>query len=177
VKITRQGLACWALVLFVSGCASPSSSQRLADGSSPPGSTPTGPACASPSGGQRLTDRQALEAAWAALEPNTSSHDQANWQATALKLVEGQAVAGQFEGGSTYGCPGPTPAPNQPIGAACRYWYVVLQPVPVTPRPALGTPAPTAPPLVPEPFARKAELLVEATDGSVVARKLWCVVY
>ena len=120
-----------------------------------------------------LTEQEALDAAWNALEPNTASHDQSNWHATA-ELVDGQGVAGRFESEPAPGCLGPTPSPNKQFSSG-KYWYVILEPVPVTPRP--GTPSPTAPPLIPEPFTRQAQFLLDATEGTVVARKLSCVIY
>ena len=143
-------LACVAITLFISGCAS--------------------------SDENYLTEQQALDAAWKALEPNTSSHNQANWQAVTIRLVDGHEVAGQFEGEPAPGCVGTTPPPNKQISAG-KHWHVVMQPTPATPRPFPDTPSPTAPPLIPEPFTREARFLLDARDGTVVARKLLCVIY
>jgi hypothetical protein len=111
------------------------------------------------------------------LEPNTASHDQANWQVETVELVKGEQVADQFEGQPAPGCLGAQPPANQPINPTDRYWYVVLRPAPVTPRPWVGTPSPTAPPLIPEPFTREAQFLLDAGQGGVVARRLLCVIY
>jgi len=151
--MSRLVLTCVAITLFISGCISPSSDEKY------------------------LTKQQALDAAWKALEPNTTSHDQANWQATTVELVDSQEVAGQFEGEAAPGCLGPTPPPNRQISTSGRYWYVVLQPTSATPVPHPGTPSPTAPPVIPEPFTRQAQFLLDATEGTVVARKLSCVIY
>ena len=149
----RLVLACLTLALFVSGCISLSSDEKF------------------------LTEQQALDAAWQALEPYTSSHDQANWQTVAVRLVEGQEVASQFEGQPAPGCIGPTPPSNKQISTSSTYWYVVLRPAPATPLPKPGTPSPTAPPLIPEPFVSQALFLLDTTEGTVVARKLSCVIY
>lgn len=141
------------LALLLSGCTNPASDQKA------------------------LTQEQVEDAAWGALEPNTSSHDRANWQTETLELVEGQHVADRFEGESAPGCMGPKPPPNQPVSPSATYWHVVMRPVPVTPQPWGGTPAPTAPPLIPEPFTREAQFLLDADQGTVVARKLMCVIY
>ncbi len=124
-----------------------------------------------------LTEQQAIIAAWEALEPNTTSHDQANWQASAVRLVAGQEVSSHFDGEPAPGCLGPTPPPNGQISASRKYWYVSLQPAPATPRPWLGTPSPTAPPPIPEPFTRRAQFLLDVSNGTVVARQLACVIY
>jgi hypothetical protein len=124
-----------------------------------------------------LTEEQARNLAWQALDPNTSSHDPANWELIDLRQVAGGEVAGEFEGRATYGCPGPTPGPNGPIDAAATYWLVQFQKRPATP-PAGATPlSPTAPPNVPEPFIYQAFFLIDPDSGQVVARRLLCVIY
>jgi hypothetical protein len=90
--------------------------------------------------------------ACAALEPNTSSHDPANWELVEARQVAGQDVAAEFDDDRPgYGCPGPTPQPDVP------------------------TLSPTAPPLVPEPPIYQAFFRVDA-EGQIVARKLFCVI-
>jgi hypothetical protein len=127
-------------------------------------------------GGQALGRQQAQDAGWRALEPNTSSHDRANWQVVEVRQVRGQEVAYEFAGEPVSGCwSGPTPVPNGEIQPGDDYWYVAMSPRAATPLPA-PTLSPTAPPFVPEPFMYKALFLLDG-DGQVVARKLYCVIY
>lgn len=124
-----------------------------------------------------LSEDEVRALAWQALEPNTSSHDLANWDVLEVRRVTGQEVAGQFEGRPAYGCPGPTPVPNAAIAASETYWYLQFQKRPATP-PAGATPlSPTAPPNVPEPFLYQARFLLDLDSGQVVARMLLCVIY
>jgi len=113
--------------------------------------------------------------AWAALEPNSASHDRANWAVVEARQVLGKSVAEQFEGWVFYGnCGGPEPPPNRQIEPWKQYWYVVMEPQPATPGgPSLS---PTAPPLVPEPFMVRAAFLFDKY-GELIARVLACVVY
>jgi hypothetical protein len=124
-----------------------------------------------------FSEEEVRALAWQALEPNTSSHDLANWDVLEVRQVTGQEVAGEFEGDPAYGCPGPTPVPNAAIAASPTYWYVQFQKRPATP-PAGATPlSPTAPPNVPEPFLYQARFLLDPDSGQVVARMLLCVIY
>lgn len=128
--------------------------------------------------GSILPEAQVLDIVWAALEPNTSSHTQSNWQVKETQLVKGEKVAKQFEGEPVTGCWfGPTPPENKEISPTNEYWYVLMTPSPATPEPFYGTPSPTAPPLIPEPFLRQAHFLTEPRSGEIIARKLICVVY
>lgn len=151
----RQRLTCLAIVLLTAACRGPAGD------------------------GHALTQQQALEAAWIALEPNTSSHERANWEVVSVERVQGRDVAGDFEGGPAPGCfTGPTPAPNPPIDPAATYWHVAMQPVAATSLPvATEFYSPTAPPRIPEPFVREAQFLIDSTDGSLVAIRLGCVIY
>lgn len=124
-----------------------------------------------------LSEDEVRAQAWQALDPNTSSHDPANWDVLQVHRVTGQEVAGEFEGRPAYGCPGPTPVPNSAIAPSKTYWYVQFQKRPATP-PAGATPlSPTAPPNVPEPFLYQARFLLDLDSGQVVARMLLCVIY
>lgn len=124
-----------------------------------------------------LSQEQVRDLAWQALNPNTSSHDPANWEVIELRQVKGREMAGEFEGQPAYGCPGPTPSPNALFAASKTYWFVQFQKRPATP-PAGATPlSPTAPPNVPEPFIYQAFFLVDPGSGEVVARRLLCVIY
>jgi hypothetical protein len=126
--------------------------------------------------GGTLTKQQTQDAAWQALAPNTSSGDRANWQVIQARQVKGQDVAQEFAGEPSLGCwMGPTPVPNGQIQPGADYWYVEMQPQPVTPLPG-PTVSPTAPPFVPEPFLYQAFFLLDV-DGRIVARKLYCVIY
>ena len=113
--------------------------------------------------------------AWGALEPNTRSHDRANWTVVEVQTVSGRSVAEEFEGWAYHGaCGGPEPPPNREIDPSRSYWYVEFRPAPATPRgPSMS---PTAPPLVPEPFMHRALFLID-DGGEVIARMLACVVY
>jgi len=124
-----------------------------------------------------LSEQQVLDAAWEALEPNTSSHNQANWEVAEVRQVIGREVAEQFEGRPAPGCPGPTPPANGTISHSGTYWYVQVKRRPATPLPQTGTISPTAPPAVPEPFMYQAMFLMDPADGQVVARRLYCVIY
>jgi hypothetical protein len=126
-------------------------------------------------GPPRLAREQAVDLAWAALEPNTASHNRANWRVVEARQVLGKSVAEQFEGWVFYGnCGGPEPPPNREIEPSETCWYVQMEPQPATPSgPSLS---PTAPPLVPEPFIVRAAFLIDDC-GQVIARTLACVVY
>jgi hypothetical protein len=124
-----------------------------------------------------LSEQQVRDAAWEALEPNTSSHNRANWEVAEVRHMVGREVVEQFEGKPPSGCPGPTPLANGTISPSGAYWYVHLKRRPATPWPREGTISPTAPPAVPEPFMYQAMFLIDPAGGQVVARKLYCVIY
>lgn len=126
-----------------------------------------------------LGEQEALDLAWQALDPNSSSHNRANWAVVEARRVAGSQVAEEFSGEPAGpGCwMGPEPPANGEITASANYWYVQLRPHPATPDPQKSPPSATAPPAVPEPFLRQAFLLIDAYDGHVVARRLHCVIY
>jgi len=126
-------------------------------------------------GPPELDPDSASNIAWGALEPNTKSHDRANWTVVEIRRVSGQSVAEEFDGWIFYGaCGGPEPSPNGEIDPSQTYWYVEFKPAPATPSgPSMS---PTAPPLVPEPFMVRALFLID-DGGQVIARMLACVVY
>lgn len=126
-------------------------------------------------GGKSISQAQAVEAAWADLEPLSNSHNRANWQVIEARQVKGSTVADTFKSGSP-GCPVKVPA-NQPIEAGTAYWYLRWKPALATAAPTPKGWSPTAPPLRPEPFIYEAHLLVNAASGRVIARSLKCVVY
>jgi hypothetical protein len=134
-------------------------------------------ACGSPTAALP-TEQQIRDAAWTALEPNTSSHNRTNWEFVQVKQVKGQEISSKFDGRPSAGCwMGPTPSPNEAISPAGSYWYVELKPHPATPVPRNRTVSATEPPAVPEPFLRQALILLDVSDSKIVARKLFCVVY
>ena len=125
-----------------------------------------------------IGEQQAVDAAWSAFKPNTSSKDRANWKVVDVREVTGRDVAKAFSGRVAPGCAtGPTPPPNQSIGSSTVYWYVSMTASPATPLLATGTVPPTAPPAIPEAFVRQGQFLIDRTDGRVVARKITCVIY
>ena len=133
----------------------------------PPATTELGP--------PGLNRDSASNIAWEALEPNTRSHDRANWTVVGVRRVSGQSVAEEFEAEVIYGyCGGPEPPLNGEIEPSETYWYVEMRPQPATPRGQ--SMSPTAPPLVPEPFVQRALFLIDER-GEVIARMLACVVY
>jgi hypothetical protein len=127
-----------------------------------------------------IDKQEATNMAWQALEPNTSSHNQAAWDVIDARLVTGQAVQDQFEGEPVPGrcAPGPTPPENATVTDDVTYWYVQLKPRPATAMPEPTEQfSPTAPPRIPEPFLVEANFLLEAATGQIVARKISCVIY
>ena len=131
--------------------------------------------CAAGTETPALDRDRASDIAWEALEPNTMSHDRANWAVVEAHTASGQSVAEEFEGWTFYGaCGGPAPPPNGEIEPSETYWYVEMRPQPATPSgPSMS---PTAPPLVPEPFMFRALFLIDGS-GQVISRVLTCVVY
>ncbi|MFN8454165.1 MAG: hypothetical protein U0401_05735 [Anaerolineae bacterium] len=124
-----------------------------------------------------LPQTQIENRVWQALEPNTSSHQQANWEVVESRAVSGGEVSERFAGKPDPGCvPGPTPSPNQSISPTATYWYVHMRPRPATPLPDKFY-SPTAPPNIPEATVRQAEFLVDPNTGKIVARKFQCVIY
>ena len=124
-----------------------------------------------------LREQQVIDIAWLALEPNTSSHNQAAWEVVSVQSVRGQEVLDMFEG-EPVSCPGPTPPKNAMIALDSFYWYVQMQRRPATPQPQPTEQfSPTAPPRIPEPFLYLAHFLIDSRTGHVVARKFDCVIY
>ena len=125
-----------------------------------------------------LDASQALDVAWQALEPNTSSHERANWHVAEVVRVAGRDVTAEYQGEASFGCwAGPTPAPNGVPRPSGTYWSITMEPRPATPEGQATPFSPTAPPAIPEPFLRQARFLIDAENGQVVARKLYCVIY
>jgi hypothetical protein len=127
-----------------------------------------------------IGEQQVIDIAWQALEPNTSSHDQAAWEVVGVSAVTGREAQELFEGEPVPGrcVPGPTPPDSATIALDGSYWYVQMRPRSATPRPVPTEQySPTAPPRVPEPFVYQAHFLVDASTGQIAARKLLCVIY
>ena len=128
----------------------------------------------------RLSEQEVVDIVWHALEPNTTSHNQAAWEIVGVQDVTGREVQDLFEGEPVPGrcVPGPVPPDNATVALDGSYWYVQMRPRSATPRPQPTEQfSPTAPPSVPEPFFYQAHFLVDASTGQIVARKLYCVVY
>jgi hypothetical protein len=124
--------------------------------------------------------QQVGDIAWQALEPNTSSHNQAAWEVISLQTVTGRDVQDRFEGGPIPGgcAPGPEPPENAAIALDGSYWYVQMKPRLATSLPEPSEQfSPTAPPNIPEPFVYQADFLVDAGTGQVTARKIYCVIF
>lgn len=127
-----------------------------------------------------LDNQQAIDAAWQALEPNTSSHDFSAWETVEVRSVAGREAQDLFEGEPVPGgcAPGPTPPDNATITSGTTYWYVQLRRRRATPLPRPTEEySPTAPPSIPEPFVYEAHMLINPANGKVVARKIYCVIY
>ena len=154
----RRLILALALVLVLAACGTATEA---------PGSPEPGPPA--------IERDQVIELAWEALEPNTRSHDRANWTVVEVQTVSGRSVAEEFKGWTYHGaCGGPEPPPSGEIDPSESYWYVEFRPAPATPSgPSMS---PTAPPLVPEPFMHQALFLID-DGGQVIARMLACVVY
>lgn len=115
------------------------------------------------------TDRtRAVEVAWAALEPNSASHDRANWTVVQARQTLGWTVAKEFEQWVFFGnCGGPEPPRNHPVDPWATYWYVRMEPLPATP---------TGVSPRPEPAIARASFLID-DGGQVIARALICIWY
>jgi hypothetical protein len=170
---TTLRLACLAIILILAMAA-------CAGSTGIPGPTPSPDSqnkVDRTSGRDDLDEQHLLDIAWAALEPNTSSHDLANWEGGEVRRVEGGEVADEFDDERPgYGCPGPTPVANSRVKSDGTYWYAQIKRRPATPPPGVTPISPTAPPQVPEPFMYQAIFLID-DSGQVVARKLYCVIY
>lgn len=131
--------------------------------------------------GTALPDpQQALDTVWPALEPNTTSHNQAAWEVVEVQSLTGPKAQELFAGEPVPGgcAPGLPPPANAPIELDGSYWYIQLKPRYATPQPQpTERYSPTAPPIIPEPFVEQARFLVDAGTNQVVARKIHCVIY
>lgn len=156
--VSRIALPAIALMLALAGCGSR-----------------TGPTATPEPGPPRLSPSEAVDLAWQALEPNSASHNRANWVVLEVRQVSGRSVAEEFEAWTFLGaCGGPPPAPNGRIEPSKTYWHVAMAPLPATPS---GPPLdPKGPPPVPEPSIYRAVFLIDEY-GQVIARVLACVAY
>lgn len=127
-----------------------------------------------------INEQQAIDIAWQALDPNTSSHSLTAWEIVVVKTITGREVQDLFKGEPVPGgcAPGPTPPDNASIVPDSSYWYVEMQRRSATPQPPpIELYSPTAPPNIPEPIVYQANFLIDAITGQVTARKLFCVIY
>jgi WD40 repeat protein len=125
-----------------------------------------------------LVNRQQLmDLAWAALDPNTSSHNQADWEVVEVRQATGHEVSGYFSAEPELACPGPEPPANKLIDPSTTYGFVDMRPWPATPVSPDPPISPTAPPNVPEPFLQRALFLLDLDSGQIIARALSCIIY
>lgn len=127
--------------------------------------------------GNTITKEQAVQIAWETLEPYTSSHNQANWRTLEARSLRGDNLPEVFDKRRDLYCFGGRALAAEDIRPDATYWYVLLEPRLATPPPEITPLSPTAPPRIPEPFARQAHLLIDASDGRAAAFRLGCVVY
>lgn len=122
---------------------------------------------------KRLTQERVLDIVWEDLRPLTSTQNRGNWESTQISLVSGREVVGEFSALPYQQCPGPALPENQPIRAASRYWLVKV--APKDPSQITTASAPTMDEnFVPEPLIQQAYYLVDAINGEIVARRLFC---
>ena len=127
-----------------------------------------------------VSEKKAIEIAWDALEPNTSSHAFESWEVTEARQVTGeevQDVVKRLGDRPAPGCSGPKPPANEEVSSTRTYWLIRMHPRPATPVPDKYPLGPTAPPNIPEPFVNLASFLIDAGRGDVVARQLYCLIY
>ena len=124
-----------------------------------------------------LSRQQAIDFAWQALAPYTSSHERTNWKVIEATLIAGENLPEVFKNPRDLYCFSGTPPADESIQANADYWYIIFEPVPATESPQVTRRSPTEPPHVPEPFTRQAFLLIDNATGKVAAFRLHCVVY
>jgi hypothetical protein len=125
-------------------------------------------------GGEYLSQQAAVDAAWNALAPATSSGSRQAWRVTRSERITGKKVDDIYrnpEKYCAYGLPD-----SKEIEDDKEYWLVVFEPKPATPVPAPEKSS-TAPPNMPEPMLREAGILLDAHSGELVSYKLMCVIY
>jgi hypothetical protein len=120
---------------------------------------------------------QAVDIAWDALQPNTTSKNPDNWEVTEARRVTGREIVGEFVDARFTNCPGPLPPENKAIKASSEYWYIRVIPIPVTETPQSKEFSTTNPHQIPEPFINEVLMLIDIFSGQVVARKFSCQVY
>jgi hypothetical protein len=128
--------------------------------------------CESPT----ATPQSAIDAAWTALDPVTTSHNRANFEPVEVLQVTGKEVEKTFANQKTNAsCWGTRVPANSSIGADTQYWFVHLAHRAMTPMPATRV-SPTQPPAIPDWNIPEAFFLIDAHSGQVVARIIPCVV-
>jgi len=125
----------------------------------------------------RMGQDQAVDIAWDALQPNTTSGKPDNWEVKEARRVTGREVVGEFTDARFINCPGPLPPENKAIKASSEYWYIKVSPSPATAEPQGEEIYTTNPPLIPEPFISEVLMLIDVFSGQVVARKFTCLAY
>ena len=125
----------------------------------------------------RLGQDQAVDIAWEALKPNTSSGKSDNWEIVDAHRTTGREVVGEFLDARFVNCPGPLPPENKAIKSSSQYWYIKVVPAPVFPPTQEETLSPANPPQILEPHIKEVIFLIDMFDGQVVARKFTCIPY
>jgi len=125
----------------------------------------------------RLGQDQAVDIAWDALKPNSSSGKSDNWEVVEARRAAGREVVGEFMEARFINCPGPLPPENKAIKASSQYWYIKIMPTPVTSSTQEEAQSTTNPLQIPEPYIKEVIFLIDMFDGQVVARKFTCRTY
>ena len=120
---------------------------------------------------------QAVDLAWDALQPNTTSGNPDNWEVNEARRVTGREVVGEFADARFINCPGPMPPENKAIKASSEYWYIKVIPSPTTAETQGEEISTDIPPQIPEPFISEVLMLIDVFSGQVVARKFSCLAY
>lgn len=122
----------------------------------------------------RLSQQQALDIAWQALQPNTTSTNRGDWDIIEVKRVTGGEVVQEFALSRSNNCPGPIPPDNQAIKITSEYWYVKTFPHALVAAARKGTTATNDQAPRSTPAVHEATFLIDIFNGQVVARKLTC---
>ncbi len=125
----------------------------------------------------RVSQQLAIDAAWQDLDPITTSHNRANFEAVESRRVSGSEIAERFNADkiNSY-CWGAKITANAAVSPSTTYWYVVLHRRSMTELPVTRA-SPTDPPAIPDSRIYEAHFLVDGTTGQVVARYIPCIVY
>jgi hypothetical protein len=127
-----------------------------------------------------LSEQKVRDLAWKALNPYTLSHNRDAWEVIEIRKVFWKDISDQFTSGYYYGCrTKTTQESDRPIDLSKVYWYVHMEPRPVTPLPPRrNEPVGTGnPPIKPEMNIENALFLIDPDNGQIIARRLGCIVY